>query len=164
VRRACEAQITIGAAPQEIWDVVSDVTRVGEWSGECQGCEWVAPSTSAVPGARFRGKNRRGGFRWTRRNEVTVADPPHELRWRTLSAFPYLDSTDWCLRLVAVDGGTEVTESFRIVKMSKVMERFLSLAMSAHNDRSADLAGDLSRLKALVESVAGVSGVSGASG
>ena len=161
MRRACEAQITIEAPPQEIWDVVSDVTRVGEWSGECQGCEWMAPSTTAVPGARFRGKNRRGGFRWTRRNEVVAANPPHELWWRTVSRFPYLDSTDWRLRLVAVDGKTEVTQSFQIVKMSKVMERFLSLAMSAHNDRSADLAKDLSRLKALVESAAGVRGVSG---
>jgi hypothetical protein len=121
----------------------------------------MAPSTTAVRGARFRGKNRRGGFRWTRQNEVVTADPPHELRWRTVSRFPYLDSTDWRVRLVAVDGGTEVTEDFQIMKMSKLMERFLSLAMSAHDDRSADLAGDLSRLKALVESAAGVRGVSG---
>jgi uncharacterized protein YndB with AHSA1/START domain len=161
VRRTCEAKITIGAPPRAVWDVVSDVTRVGEWSGECQGCEWTAPSTNAVPGARFRGKNRRGGFRWTRQNEVVVADSPRELRWRTVSRFPYLDSTDWSLRLDEVEGGTEVTEAFEILKMSRVMERFLSFAMSAHNDRSADLAGDLSRLKSLVESAAGVKGVSG---
>jgi hypothetical protein len=92
---------------------------------------------------------------------VVVSDSPRELRWRTVAQFPDPDSTDWSLRLDEVEGGTEVTEAFEIVRMSKVMERFLSVAMSAHNDRSADLAGDLSRLKSLVESAAGVKGVSG---
>jgi hypothetical protein len=82
---------------------------------------------------------------------VVTSDEPHELGWRTIAKFPYLDSTDWRLRLRPVDGGTEVTETFRIVKMSKAMERFLALAMPAHNDRSADLEADLGRLKAVVE-------------
>lgn len=154
MKRSCQATTTIEAPPRAVWDVVSDVTRTGEWSGECRGCEWVAPAATAVPGARFRGRNRRGGMRWTRVNEVVTADEPRELVWRTVAQFPYLDSTDWRLRLEAAEGGTEVTENFEIVKMSKAMDRLLSVVMPAHRDRSADLAADLARLKALVESSA----------
>lgn len=35
VRRDCEARITIEAPVEDVWNVISDVTRVGEWSGEC---------------------------------------------------------------------------------------------------------------------------------
>lgn len=152
MRRACNAAITISASPQAVRDVVSDVTRIGEWSGECRGCEWTVPGSVAAPGARFRGRNRRGGFRWTRLNEVVALEAPHDLQWRTIARFPYFDSTNWRLRLEAVEGGTTVTETFEIVTLSRAMERFLSFAMPAHNDRSADLAEDLSRLKSVVES------------
>ena len=62
MKRQCSADILIDAPPQAVWSVVSDVTRVGEWSGECRGCTWESPSDKAEVGARFRGKNRRGAF------------------------------------------------------------------------------------------------------
>jgi len=79
----------MSAPPEAIWAVVADVTRVGEWSGECRGCIWVEGASEAVAGARFRGTNRRGGFRWTRLNEVVRADRPNELVWRTVPSGPY---------------------------------------------------------------------------
>ena len=33
--------------------VVSDVTRIGEWSGECRSCVWVGDVHDPVVGARF---------------------------------------------------------------------------------------------------------------
>jgi hypothetical protein len=79
VRRDCQARITIEAPVEDVWNVISDVTRVGEWSGECRRCEWVGDSARLAPGARFRGGNRRGWMRWARLNEVDVADAPNEL-------------------------------------------------------------------------------------
>jgi hypothetical protein len=40
MRRECEAGIVVKAPAAAVWDVISDVTRVGEWSGECRHCEW----------------------------------------------------------------------------------------------------------------------------
>lgn len=151
MRRKVSASALIEAPPEDVWSVVSDVTRVGEWSGECQGCEWVPPHTGAVPGARFRGRNRRGGMRWTRLSEVVAADAPNALTWRTIARFPYLDSTEWRLRLETCSEGTQVTESFEIQRLAKPVEGVLRVMMPAHNDRTADLTSDLSRLKALVE-------------
>ena len=66
-----------------VWEVVRDVTRVGEWSAECIGAQWEDGATTAVPGARFRGRNRAGRFRWGRRCEVVSAEP-YTLVWRTV--------------------------------------------------------------------------------
>lgn len=152
MRRNCEASVTITAPAEAVWAVVSDVTRVGEWSGECKGCAWVDGANGPAPGARFRGRNRRGGVRWTRRNEMTVVERPRTLVWRTVARLPYLDSTEWRVSLDEDGGGTQVTEVFQVLRMARLMEWLLWLAMPAHRDRTADLAQDLARLKVLVES------------
>ena len=153
MRRECEATVTIRAPAEAVWSVIADVTRVGEWSGECQGCEWAAGATEARVGAQFRGKNHRRGVRWARRNQIDVADAPRELAWHTIKSPIYRDSTDWRIALApAADGdGTDVTESFRITHISRPLEWLFGLAMPAHRDRSADLADDLGRLKSVVE-------------
>ena len=151
MRRSCEASAVIDAPIDAVWKVVSDVTRVGEWSGECQGCAWVGGADSPVAGAQFRGRNRRGSMRWTRLNEVTKAEPPHTLVWRTVPRFPYLDSVEWKLILAEEGSTTRITEEFEILRLSRAMEGVISVVMPAHRDRSADLAADLERLKSLVE-------------
>lgn len=151
MRRSCEASIVIGAPIDAVWNVISDVTRVGEWSGECQGCAWLGGAASPVPGARFRGRNRRGSVRWTRLNEVIRAERPDTFVWRTVPRFPYLDSVEWQIRLSDDGSATQVTEAFDILRLSRAMEGLLDVFMPAHRDRSADLAGDLGRLKSLIE-------------
>jgi uncharacterized protein YndB with AHSA1/START domain len=151
MRRSCEASAVIEAPIDAVWNVVSDVTRVGEWSGECQGCAWVGGADSPVPGAQFRGRNRRGSMRWTRLNQVISAEPPHAFVWRTVARFPYLDSVEWKLILVEEGSSTRITEAFEILRLSKAMEGVLNVIMPTHRDRSADLAADLDRLKSLVE-------------
>ncbi len=151
MRRTCEASAVIGAPIDAVWKVVSDVTRVGEWSGECRGCTWVGDVDSPVLGAQFRGQNRRGSMRWTRLNEVVRVEPPHTFAWRTVARFPYLDSTEWQLSLAEDGSSTRVTEAFQIIRLSKGIEGLFQIVMPAHRDRSADLEADLGRLKALVE-------------
>jgi hypothetical protein len=151
MRRSCEANAVIGAPIDAVWNVVSDVTRVGEWSGECQSCAWVGGADSPVPGAQFRGRNRRGSMRWSRLNEVVRSEPPHSFVWRTVARFPYLDSTEWRVSLAEDGSSTRVTEAFQILRLSKPIEGLLNVVMPAHRDRSADLAADLDRLKSLVE-------------
>jgi len=151
VRHDCEATVTIEAPARAVWAVVSDVTRVGEWSGECRGCDWVGGANAAVVGAQFRGRNRRGVARWSRLNQIFRSDPPNELVWRTMPAGVYPDSVEWTLRLTEEDGKTTVTESFHVVRLPKAMEIGIGLFMPQHLDRSKDLAADLGRLKGLVE-------------
>jgi hypothetical protein len=57
VQRQGRVDVVVEAAPEAVGDVVRDPTRVGEWSHECVGADWLGGATSAVPGARFRGRN-----------------------------------------------------------------------------------------------------------
>jgi hypothetical protein len=65
----------MAAHPEVVYDLVSDVTRMGEWSPETASCRWVGGAAKAEKGARFRGTNRHGWHRWTTTCTVTVAEP-----------------------------------------------------------------------------------------
>jgi uncharacterized protein YndB with AHSA1/START domain len=151
MKRTCSAETVIDAPAEAIWAVVCDVTRVGEWSGECRGCSWVGEARAPVPGARFRGANRRSWFRWTRLNEIIAVDEPFRLNWRTIPSGPYPDSVEWRIDLAPEDGGTRVRESFTVLAMPRLMEWLLWLVVPAHRDRTHDLQSDLERLKRLAE-------------
>ncbi|NMH95431.1 SRPBCC family protein [Pseudonocardia bannensis] len=58
-----EASVTIGAAPEKVWALVTDITRMGEWSPENTGGKWTGGATGPALGARFVGSN---AYRWVR--------------------------------------------------------------------------------------------------
>ena len=55
----------IAAPAEQVWAMVSDVTRMGEWSPEAEGATWLGDASGAAPGARFRGTNRHGTKTWS---------------------------------------------------------------------------------------------------
>src|SRR5260221_8118437 len=63
------AGIDIAAPPERVFGLITDVTRMGEWSPECYRCVWLDGATSAYVGARFRGYNKLGRYQW-----ATTAD------------------------------------------------------------------------------------------
>ena len=139
--------VTVEADIDEVWEVVRDVTRVGEWSHECVGAEWLEGSTSAVPGARFRGRNRAGIFRWGRVCEIVSAEP-YELVWVTLPTILYPDSSEWRITLDTVGNGTRIEQHFRVLRAPKVLSVLYAVLIPAHRDRTAALIDDLKRLGA----------------
>ncbi|WP_374068755.1 SRPBCC family protein [Rhodococcus sp. CX] len=82
------------ATPEQIWAVLADVTRIGEWSSECHGAEWLDGATVPRVGARFRGRNRVGPIRWTRVCTITEVSAPRVLAYRTRGAHPRRDGLD----------------------------------------------------------------------
>jgi Polyketide cyclase / dehydrase and lipid transport len=151
MKRTCSAETVIDAPAEAIWAVVCDVTRVGEWSGECRGCSWVGAVSAPIPGARFRGANRRSWLRWTRLNEIITVNEPVQLNWRTIPSGPYPDSVEWQIDLARENGSTRVRESFTVLTMPRLMEWLLWAVVPAHRDRTHDLESDLKRLKSLAE-------------
>jgi len=150
-RRSIQKQgstaVIVDAAIDDVWEVVRDPTRVGEWSHECLDGEWVGGATEARPGARFRGRNRQGLLRWGRLCEVMSADD-HELVWQTVPTRLYPDSTVWALRLSPVDGGTRIEQTFQVVKGS-ALEPIYAVLTPAHRDRTEALQRDLERIGAV---------------
>ena len=140
------------ATPSEIWAVVSDVSRIGEWSHECRSGAWLGDAVGAKVGARFVGTNRLGRYTWSRTNEIITADAPHVLAWRTVPSRFYRDSTEWRIDLDPVDGGTRITQSFQVVRVPVVLSRLYPLIVPAHRGRTTGLTDDLRRLGRLAES------------
>lgn len=137
--------VTVDAEIDDVWDVVKDVRRVGEWSHECVGATWLGDATSAVPGARFRGRNRAGVFRWGRVCEIVSAEP-YELVWRTVPSALYPDSSEWRIVLDKLGAGTRISQHFRVLRAPKVLSTLYALMIPAHRDRTNALIQDLERL------------------
>jgi uncharacterized protein YndB with AHSA1/START domain len=101
---------TLGAPADAVYALVSDVTRMGEWSPETASCRWVDGARSAEVGARFRGSNRRGPLQWTTTCTVTAADPGRRFAFTvTWAGVPI---SDWGYDLAPAAGGCTVTESW----------------------------------------------------
>lgn len=130
-----------------VWDVVRDPTRVTDWSHECVACEWLGDATDARPGARFRGRNRQGPFRWSRVCEIVRA-APYEIVWRTVPSRLHPDSTEWALRLAPAPGGTRIEQTFRLLR-GTWLEPVYATILPAHRDRTEALQRDLERIGAL---------------
>lgn len=65
----------IACPADSLYTLISDVTRMGEWSPENIGGRWVRGASGPAPGARFLGSNRRGWRRWTTNCTVVAAEP-----------------------------------------------------------------------------------------
>ncbi|MBX9920869.1 MAG: SRPBCC family protein [Mycolicibacterium frederiksbergense] len=73
--------VAVALAPDEVYALVSDVTRIGEWSPVCKACWWDDPDAGAVVGAWFTGRNVLPERTWETRSQVVAAEPGREFAW-----------------------------------------------------------------------------------
>ncbi len=102
--------IIIKRSPEELYDLVADVTRMGEWSPMCTACWWDEGDGPHV-GAKFTGRNKRPERTWETRAEVVTADRGRQIAWVVVEP---PTGARWSYSFVAVDGGTEVTETWEL--------------------------------------------------
>ena len=143
-------ELTIDAAPEVVYALISDVTRIGERSPECRSAAWVSGVPGAI-GAVFRGRNRVGwAARWSRRCEVIRAEPGVEFAFRTVAERfdpSRRDSTTWAYRLTAVGGGTRVEHSYDITQFPlRPFRELYGVALPAHRDMRAQMLHNLTVL------------------
>lgn len=102
---------TVAATPEQVWELIADLPRMGEWSNENTGGRWVKGATGAAPGARFRGSNRNGWHRWS--TDVTVIDATPGERFSFDVHVAGIPVSRWTYELEPTgDGGCHVTESW----------------------------------------------------
>jgi len=146
VQKTSRVEVLVDATVQDVWQVISDVTRVGEWSHECRGAQLLGGADRSAPGVRFRGRNRAGWWQWSRTSEIVSMDPPRELVWRTVPTPLFPDSTEWRLQLTPSLGGTVIAQSFRVLRAPWLLDRLYARLVPSHQDRDARLAEDLARI------------------
>jgi len=89
--------------------MVSDVTRMGEWSPVCKACWWDEGGQPEV-GSWFFGRNETPERTWETKSQVVVAD-----RGREFAFIVGGDRVRWGYRFASVPGGTDVTESWEFL-------------------------------------------------
>jgi Polyketide cyclase / dehydrase and lipid transport len=163
--RGGSSSIEIAATPGLVYDLITDVIRMGEWSPECYRCEWLDGATVAAPGVRFRGYNRRGRLRWTRTAVIESADRGREFSFTTVHGGAGREETRWryalapssastsATRSASSSAGTLLTESFEFLWCS-VPNRLVEALLPRGRQVNRGIEETLRRIKRAAESPA----------
>jgi len=149
--RTGSVKVHIDAPAERVWELLSHLERMGEWSPECYRLEWQEGAGSpAVPGARFRGWNRYGRMRWSVACRVKTAVPNGELSFTTLVRDK--EMTTWTYRIQPTAAGVDLEESFE-VHWLPLSARLAEDYLMRDRDRRREEAmrTTLERIKALAE-------------
>jgi uncharacterized protein YndB with AHSA1/START domain len=146
--------VEIAAPPEHVYALVSDITRMGEWSPECIECSWTKGATGPEIGARFKATNKGGrGPAWYNTPVVTSAEPGREFAFNRSG--PGIGSYTWRYVLEPTPTGTRVTESYDAEHPLGGFMTWLTMKWTGSQDRDQDLhAGmttTLTRVKAAAE-------------
>lgn len=147
--------IDIAASPEVVYDLVSDVTRMGEWSPECYRCSWTKGATGPAVGARFLGRSKgKRGPSWFTPCVVTVADRAREFAFNRSG--PAIGSYTWSYTLEPTATGTTLHESFDAAPPVNPVMNWITEKWTGSNDRDADLhqgmLTTIARIKSAAES------------
>jgi hypothetical protein len=148
-----QASVTVAmdAPPEAVWDLVADIRNTGKFSPETFEAEWLDGATGPALGATFRGhvkRNEIGPVYWTT-CRVTACEPGREFGFEVLLGGKPVNN--WHYLFAPVNGGTEVTESFRMSEslMTTLFGLFGGQLRTRRNIR--DMRKTLERIKAVVE-------------
>jgi uncharacterized protein YndB with AHSA1/START domain len=146
-----QVSLTIDAPPAKVWALVSDVTRIGEFSPETFEARWTRGSTGPEVGATFKGHVRRNGVGptyWTGCT-VTVCEPERHFEFRV--GTDSLTVNNWGYRLEPDGVGTRVTEYFRMEPMLPIRLYWLVLGPLRGRTNRRGMRTTLERMKAVLE-------------
>ncbi len=115
---SAEASIDINATPDEVYALVSSIERMGEWSQENIGGEWLRDG-SAKAGDWFVGHNKAGEREWSRECEVAAAEPGRDFTFVVNGV--EANCTWWSYEMEPTDAGTRLTERWWFVNMTPAL-------------------------------------------
>ncbi len=139
------ATIDIKADAQKVWEILTDLSRVGDLSPECYKAEWEGGATGPAAGAQIHGYNRHGDQEWDTVSTVIAAEPGVE--WSFAVVPEGMPATIWRHLIEATDTGCTVTESFDapMIKADHFQQ------IHRHATMQQNVVASLQNLKALAE-------------
>ena len=142
----------IDAAPDKVWALVSDITKMGSYSPEVFEAEWIGGATAPSLGSRYHGhvkRNEIGPTYWTT-CEITECTPGEVFEFAVVMRDKPVNT--WRYEFASgANGGTDVTESFRLADniFTKVWRPLGGFLRENRNKR--DMLRTLERVKAVAE-------------
>ena len=143
--------VFIEASPATVWALVSDVTRIGEFSPETFEAEWVDGASGPTVGAHFRGHVKRNGIGpiyWTD-CKVTVCEPERDFGFAVYANGSRVNN--WRYQLTERDGGTQVTESFELARSPLIRAYWALAGWRRRGTNERGMQQTLERIKAVAE-------------
>jgi len=109
--------VVVDASAQALYDLVTDISRTGEWSPICQKC-WWRDGDGPRPGAWFHGRNEADGRTWETESQVAVAEPGQEFAWLVGGKY-----ARWSYRFEPGPDGTVLTETWTFLPEGRELFR-----------------------------------------
>lgn len=137
-----EETVEIDTTADEVYRLVSDMARMGEWSPENAGGQWLDGGNGSV-GDRFEGHNKVGDREWSVVCHVTKADAGAEFQFVT--GEPSAPFVRWTYRMSG-SSPTTVTEVWDVEQLpptmaSRTPEQLADRAEQVRSGMAQTLAG-----------------------
>ncbi|MGG7103264.1 SRPBCC family protein [Rhodococcus sp. 24CO] len=122
-----EASIDINASPQDVWAIVADLQRMGEWSPQCKKMKVIGGTVRE--GAKTLNINRKGLLVWPTTAKVVRFEPNKSVAFRIAE-----NRTIWSYNIEATETGTKLTERREAPTGTSQVSQFLVKTVFGGND------------------------------
>lgn len=146
-----DESIYVEASPEALYDLVSDVTRTGEWSPVCRACWWDDDASAGQVGAWFSGRNEIPTRTWETRSEVVAAERGREFAWIVGGSY-----VRWGFGMTAEGSGTRLTESWAYLPggIARFEELYGDQAQAQIADRTRQALAGIPQTLAAIKQIA----------
>ncbi|GAC83727.1 hypothetical protein GP2_014_00850 [Gordonia paraffinivorans NBRC 108238] len=144
-----EESIEIDATPEQVWSVISDLERMGEWSPQCK--KMLIRGGTVGLGTRTININRRGPLVWPTTSKVVRFEPNREIAFRVAE-----NHTVWSYTITPGDSGVTLTERREVngstTKISSILvDKLFGGVESFETELKLGMAETLGRIKRAAE-------------
>ncbi len=149
--RQHQESVTVQTSAEMLYDLVSDITRTGEWSPVCTSCWWDDDASVGQVGAWFTGRNELPHRTWETRSQVVAAERGREFAWVVGGSF-----VRWGFTLAPADAGTILTETWEFLPAGIAMfeEKFGDDAHAQITDRTQQALDGVPKTLAAIKQIA----------
>ncbi len=117
-RELITATIDVEATPADVWALVSDLKRMGEWSPQCH--RMIVRGGDVKLGTKTLNMNHEGALWWPTRSQVIEFEPEKRISFKILENW-----TIWSYELEAIDGGTRIVHTRHAPRGTSGLSKFL---------------------------------------
>ncbi len=149
--RSHQESVTVKASAETLYDLVSNITRTGEWSPICTSCWWDDDAEAGQVGAWFTGHNELPTRTWETRSKVVAAEHGREFAWVVGGNF-----VRWGFTLTPAQTETRLTECWEFLPGGIAMfeEKFGDQAHAEITDRTQQALDGIPKTLAAIKQIA----------
>lgn len=146
-----QESVEVQASAETLYDLISDITRTGQWSPVCTSCWWDDEETAGKVGAWFTGRNELPHRSWETRSQVVAAERGREFAWAVGGSFVH-----WGYLLTPTAAWTTLTETWEFLPAGIAMfeEKFGDDASAQITDRTRQALEGIPKTLAAIKQIA----------